>query len=217
MNLSLEQIIATFGCRDFPDALFYHFESSLRFELGDEDISAKLPIRRFLQAHHRASSISNFIFADTKNLYALFSSYSSEEQNPKAMKRLQKSGFKKSRFSYLGKFAREEDEFDDWEVEDPDDQKVAFRHWYSYPILYTDEIAETLWFPCGIELGIKPYFNEGNVYLVDFERGVCLHVYDDRGMDLVSTNKADLVPVFKKYQDWLLPYNLDEMETVFGE
>jgi hypothetical protein len=54
-------------------------------------------------------------------------------------------------------------------------------------------------------------------YLLDLERGVLLHVYDDRGMDLVSLDRRPLLPLYRSRGDWLLDYDRPRMAEAFED
>ena len=65
----------TFGLNAYPHALFYEFEVALRFELGGEEFGMNQPIRRFLQAHQRASTIAETAFKNATNVQAFIKSW----------------------------------------------------------------------------------------------------------------------------------------------
>ncbi len=67
------------------------------------------------------------------------------------------------------------------------------------------------------DMGIRPCNRNSRAYLVDVENDLALHVYDDRGMDVVSPRKKPLVNIFTKYYDWLLNYDLARMTSTFGK
>ncbi len=52
--------------------------------------------------------------------------------------------------------------------------------------------------------------------LVDFQRGILVHVYDDRGMDVISSDRHVLEPLYRDFQDQLLDHDRRRMAGVFG-
>ena len=54
-------------------------------------------------------------------------------------------------------------------------------------------------------------------YLVDFAKGIALHLYDDCGMDVISFERAATADVFAKFQEWLLDYDQARMTKTFEE
>ena len=43
-----------------------------------------------------------------------------------------------------------------------------------------------------------------------------LHLYDDRGMDLVASDKSLLSPFYEDCHNWLLEYDLPRMDEIFA-
>ena len=54
-----------------------------------------------------------------------------------------------------------------------------------------------------------------SVYIVDVENHVILHLYDDRGLDIVAYEKNTLSPLYKKLNEWILDYDRKEIDRVF--
>ncbi|MFP3382337.1 DUF3885 domain-containing protein [Tritonibacter sp. SIMBA_163] len=71
-----------------------------------------------------------------------------------------------------------------------------------------------LWLTLGAEMGVRPTVS-ADIYVVDFARGLVLHPYDDRGMDVAGTQKGTLVPLYQEYHDWLQTFRIDEMRAAF--
>jgi len=44
-------------------------------------------------------------------------------------------------------------------------------------------------------------------FLVDFDRDILLHVYDDRGVDVTALDRATLLPLYRSRAEWLLDYD----------
>lgn len=55
-----------------------------------------------------------------------------------------------------------------------------------------------------------------NVYLMNTESHVLYHLYDDRGADVVASDKHLLLPFYKKHCDWLLPSDRTNIDKVFA-
>lgn len=54
-------------------------------------------------------------------------------------------------------------------------------------------------------------------YLADLERGILLHVYDDRGMDVSALTAAPLLPFYERFDAWLLDSDRERMKAAFAE
>lgn len=61
------------------------------------------------------------------------------------------------------------------------------------------------------------YFNSltSNVYFINVQDDLLFHLYDDRGVDIVSKEKEILRPIYLKYNDLILDYDRDKIDNVF--
>lgn len=55
------------------------------------------------------------------------------------------------------------------------------------------------------------------LYIVDFDRGLALWPYDDRGMDVIATSRGPLEDVYRQFGPWLLDYDRARMDAVFAD
>ena len=91
-------------------------------------------------------------------------------------------------------------------------------YWYQYDfkVKMNDlNVHALLWAVMSAELSIKPSANIVAVYFVDFEREIIFHPYDDRGLDIIASDKNTLLPIYKKYRDWIVEWNLEEIQEKF--
>ncbi|TGE31087.1 DUF3885 domain-containing protein [Desulfosporosinus sp. Sb-LF] len=42
-----------------------------------------------------------------------------------------------------------------------------------------------------------------------------LHLYDDRGLDIVSHDKNTLMPLYQELNEWILDYDSKRMDEMF--
>lgn len=61
--------------------------------------------------------------------------------------------------------------------------------------------------------GVKEFVS--SVYLFDTEGHVMLHLYDDRGLDIVSQDKNTLMPLYQKLNTWILDYDREKIDMMF--
>jgi hypothetical protein len=52
-------------------------------------------------------------------------------------------------------------------------------------------------------------------FLLNTSTSVMLHVYDDRGMDVIACDPAKLQGVYSGFADWLLDYDRERMAKLF--
>ena len=46
---------------------------------------------------------------------------------------------------------------------------------------------------------------------------VIMHMYDDRGLDMIATTKPALVSVYREFGIWILDYDRDQIDNLFGD
>ncbi len=54
-----------------------------------------------------------------------------------------------------------------------------------------------------------------NVYFADTKNSILFHLYDDRGADLVGANKELIRPIFERFNNWILDYDREKINTTF--
>jgi hypothetical protein len=201
-----------FGFQEPPHGLFYSFDQALRFELGGEEFGTDRPMRRFVQAHERAKAVSQTLFGNSPEVIVLLSSYGMEKPEKMRLKPLKLCGIKRREIQYL---CRNPQQDDDHIAEFGSD---LFRHWDVVKLEDGQAISEILWLGIASEMAIEPSFHGSlSAYLVDISKGLILHVYDDRGMDVIATKDAPLKELFTTYRTWLLESDLPEMTAMFGD
>lgn len=200
---------SVFGCDELPLALFYEFDTALRFELGGEDTSTDRPIKRFIQAFERAEAIAADVFAQS-SVWLLSATFGQATPPEDPWQAFDVIGLTQQDFTDLGAVAQN--------VADPDDplDEDLYRHWIATPLTNPELIKEVLWLALGTELGVRPTI-AARVYLVDFDNQIVLHPYDDRGMDVIATRKDALSGLYRKRYAWLLRHDLARMEAVFED
>lgn len=200
-----------FGFQELPHGLFHSFDHALRFELGGESLGMDRPILRFTQAHERAKAVSQTLFRNSSEVFVLLSSCGMEKPEKKRLKPLKLCGVKRSDISYLCSYPQQKD---DNTAEFGSD---LFRHWDVAQLKDRETVSEILWLGIASEMPIEPGFHGSlGAYLVDISEGLILHVYDDRGMDVIATKPAPLQELFKAYQAWLQQSDLPAMTAMFG-
>jgi len=211
MNNVMIEIQEQFGFQEPPHGLFYSFDQALRFELGGEEFGTDRPMRRFFQAHERAKAVSRTLFGNSSEIFVLLSSYGAEKPAKKRLKPLKLCGIKRREIQYLcGNPQQDDDHIAEYDND-------LFRHWDAAKLQDRQAISEILWLGIASEMAIEPSFRGSlSAYLVDISEGLILHVYDDRGMDVIATKDAPLKELFTTYRTWLLECDLPQMTTMFG-
>ena len=193
------ELHGVFGPHAFGPGLFYAHEPALRFELSQHGPRVDL----FTQAYDRAREVAEFVFRDTARPVLVVSGYGAERP-------LRALGVFRSLRECGIPLARPRA----WWTEPAEEGFVEPRLFVSFPLEKT-VLHRVLWGALAADLGVRPRL-ECLVYLADPERGVLLHPYDDRGMDVIGPNRELLSLLFHRFRHYLLEYDLRRMEGFFA-
>lgn len=211
MKLSPTARIETaFGWPGFPDGLFYEADYSLRFELGG-DLPMAPP--RFLQGMDRARAVSQALFAGSSTLCAVVSHYAGERRTRQSFTAFQQL----RRIGFANPFSAAE------QVRQNDAEHIAehgedlCRYWYMADFENEPRsVAALLWASVSREMEITPSpIGLDKIHITDFENGLVLTAYDDRGMDVAARDPKPLSPLYDHYGAWLLDYDRPAMDQAF--
>lgn len=205
------QIRDAFGWDGFPHALVYETEAALRFDLG-----RGLPFgpARFLGAVDRARAVAAVLFDGAATLTAVAAYYDGERRTSRAAR----SFAALAAMGFDAPFGRPERV-----LQNDADHRAAFgedlcRWWHAADFAAdADRIAVLLWAAVAREMPVTPKARWlTDLYLVDFCRATALHVYDDRGMDVVAADVERLRPLHGRFGDWLLAHDRPRADATFG-
>lgn len=59
------------------------------------------------------------------------------------------------------------------------------------------------------------FFTSKEIYFVNIDKKLIFHMYDDRGLDLISADKETLRPIYKKHNEWILDYERKRIDKQF--
>jgi Domain of unknown function (DUF3885) len=207
---SVESIRRVFGWNGFPDALFYASPWALRFSLGD---GLEPGPHRFLQAIDRARAIAAAVFSGSALLTVFAGFHDGERRSSRSsasLRGLTKMGFK-GNFQQTDKVLLGDQEHIDAFGKD------LCRYWCRADIANdTCQTEILLWASIAKKGEILPKARWLDLYIADLDRGLVLHVYDDRGMDVVGPSKATLGPHYQAFNTWLFDYDRPRMDAVFA-
>ncbi len=184
----IRQAFEKFGKKSFQHAIFYSNENSLRFELS-EGAKYDSHISMFITALERSTEVIETVFEKSDEL-SLCISFTGDSfvSNLSQFRELHNLGVKFPKTRYI---------FSEW-----DEEEEWYRNYVFFNIPKT-ELHKFLFGKMANELGIKPSY-WFDVYIFDLELGVLAHPYDDRGMDLVGSNKFMLSKIYEQFNSWLL-------------
>lgn len=99
----------------------------------------------------------------------------------------------------------------------PDQEEDAdVRPWEHRAVPVTWEQADILlWSQIAHDMGVMPQA-PAQSKLVDAERGVIVHAYDDRGMDITASSPDSIAELYTRFDAWLLDYDRARMSEAFA-
>ena len=59
------------------------------------------------------------------------------------------------------------------------------------------------------------FLTSKEVYFINIEKKLIFHMYDDRGLDIVATDKETLRPIYKRHNDLILGYDRERIDKQF--
>jgi hypothetical protein len=57
----------------------------------------------------------------------------------------------------------------------------------------------------------------GRVYFLNPATAMIVHMYDDRGLDIIAATREALVPVYRMFNDWVLDYDRERIAKALSE
>lgn len=195
------------GPTPYRHALFYRYPGGLRFALS----SGGSPLDQVLAALHKATVICADIFDDARPILVHLQKCTSEA-NPFSLRgtlrELRLAGIEIPR-------RRESWVVTEEEVVEPD--VVEALHWVNLAFeLSVAKLRNLLW--CAFVRDFAPMSpNPGcGVYLIETAKGILVHPYDDRGMDVVGSGVDILRDLYGKHGKWLLGHDIGTMRRIFS-
>lgn len=195
---SRDETVGVFGPAALRWGLFYGHDPALRFELSEGGGY----IEMFTRAYDRAREITAAAFEGTERLTVVLAQECHGEPGERAaaVRSLRSCGIRlpspRARWTEQG---------------DDEDFSSAYLAFHCGP----EMINRLLWGALAVEIGIRPRLT-CRVYLADVERGILVHPYDDRGMDIIGPNHALLHDLYSRFNAWLLDYDRERMDGFFG-
>lgn len=170
------------------------------------------PVARFTQAYDRARAVADHVFRNSNRLLGLVSSFQNDcdlAGQPMAsvgLKGLAAAGFRPG--APLVTWV----DSPPWLIEE---DQVDLT-WQAFDLTSGKNLRDVLlWCAISKEMPVQPDAAAIS-YLYDPDAEIVLHVYDDRGMDLISLSETALRSTYDRYASWLLDWDRPRMEAVLG-
>lgn len=225
-------IYENFNRRSLGQPLFYSSKFGLRFDLqtGETSKSNRQIIdgegnvipqigdtnkdEYFQEVIRRASTIFQTAFDYSDNVFLVLMDYKYKRRKIKFSNFLFKQidRIKKSEISYL-KVKRLYQPEDKYDVRNIAIIKLTAGRINHKNIITA--IANSDFPPRQPRLDANGIFTNKEIYVVNINKKLIFHMYDDRGLDLVSADIETLRPIYVKHNEWILDYDRAQIDSQF--
>lgn len=203
MQRDFDTLETVFGTSWWEGALFYSHENALRFELGQGEFW----LERFESAALRAQGIMNTLFPSGSDLRLFVVRYRDRAATAvdKDTAALEES-LETYGLSVL-------DEFESCVV--PGERFDAESEcWIGSVSICIEHLSRVAWASVATDFPSLPP-PPGKLFVVCSTNRVLSSIYDDRGMDIIAADAAQIRHVYKAHADWLLAHDREHMDRLF--
>lgn len=188
-----------YGIEKFIHPLYYNFPIGLRFELG---IAAIEDIDQYIdEVIRRICTIFSTTFAPEDKTLLVFDTPPDKELKSA----LFGAQMQRVRTRIYSPF-----------IDEADDEIDTFFYRYLYCMNSSNFPAEIIFKRIAGGEFAKNKCYSNSVYIFNLNKNILLHMYDDRGADLIAITKERLTPIYKTLNDWLLEYDRERMDRLFN-
>jgi hypothetical protein len=57
----------------------------------------------------------------------------------------------------------------------------------------------------------------GRVYFLNPATAIIVHIYDDRGLDIIAATRESLMPIYRTFNDWILDFDRERIAKALSE
>ena len=191
--------------------LFYSWDFGLRFDLQVGETNTD---EYFQEVTRRASTIFQTAFDNSDKVFLVFMDYKYKRR---------KIRFSNFTFNQIDSLEKTEINYSkEFRLYEPDDKfdirNIAIIKLTAYRIGHKNiltAIGHTDFPPRQPRLDQNGFLTGKEVYFVNIDKKLIFHMYDDRGLDIVSADKETLRPIYKKHNDWILDYDREQIDKQF--
>lgn len=188
--------------------LFYNWEFGLRFDLQVNETGADEYLR---EVTRRASIIFKTAFEESDNVFLVFMDY---------QYRRRKIRFENFAFKQISDLKKTEVLYSkEKRLYQPDiDFNVAIVKLSADRINYKNiltAIGHSDFPPRQPRLDNSGFLTSKEVYFINIEKKLIFHMYDDRGLDIVATEKETLMPIYEEHYDLVLGHDRERIDKQF--
>ncbi|WP_221390351.1 DUF3885 domain-containing protein [Dyadobacter sp. NIV53] len=196
----IEFLDANFNGLKIRQPLFYNWDIGLRFDL---QVGATDTDEYFIECVRRASALFEAAFSQTDEVYLVLLDFKYKRKKIrfpnycfKQIKNLQK---KEVAYSKIKWFYESEDLAD---IRNQAIVRLSVDR-CNYKNILT-AISHVDFPPRKPSYG---FLSSKQVFFLNINKKIIFHMYDDRGLDIIASDKATLLPIYDTYNDWILDFD----------
>ncbi|MEB2298705.1 DUF3885 domain-containing protein [Lysinibacillus xylanilyticus] len=225
MTIDLSQYLHNaFPGLTLAPSLYYQWDIGIHFELGAGIYQLKndgsLNLEMFDCVYSQALSIFNELFSDLDEIFLVTNVYQHRSDE-----------IKKKRTKVYDRYIKNKDlkfrlrqetlpyVFDDEDADDYYTSRFSLRcrkQDFKYPLLIKAACNEDFPLKPRLDKKWESGSNYPDVFFINMTKNVIFFIYDDRGCEVIATNKETIYPLYKKYGDWIDEYSLEEIVKRFN-
>lgn len=186
---------------DFSKPFFYNNNVGIRFEIGIGDTNDEVYIPN---ANTRAITIFEDLFDVDDDILIIVNSFRENDETNSISDNILDCLGEDICLSYnlLPNVYDEEDE---------DYKMVQFYIECKIRHLDYEKLIRMI---CNSDFGIEPMIDD-EIYVVNITKDLVYHLYDDRGLDVVSNDVDILKDIYRKRNSWILEYDRQRIDSIF--
>ncbi|MFA1642913.1 DUF3885 domain-containing protein [Chryseomicrobium imtechense] len=199
-----------FSSLELKVPLFYNWPVGIRFELGDpEEDDDKMYMNR---VYSRAISLMKSLHSNHDELLVLVNAHYAGVPLRRRVPRVFNHYIKSK--AVLSKLQSQTIPYVYAEEFDVFEENLTTNRFYLECTLNDIKFVNLLKAIGNHYLGIKPNtFHD--VFFINQTNDTIFHIYDSRGCDVIAKNKEALLHIYETYNDWILDYDRDKIDSVF--
>lgn len=199
--------------------LFYNSPFGLRFEIGPAELGVWLNLDQeilnedyFNLALQRAVSILESAFLPTDNIAIVLQIFSYKRQ------KIHKRNYLFRQIQNIGtrtvKFTSHRDLYvEDLEYKRDCWKRVTISGLQLQCVNYKNILHSII----NQDFAGREPRMKGQIFLLNLDQKLVLHLYDDRGMDVVAQTKKPLELLYERHKEWILAWNRKQIDEMFSE
>jgi hypothetical protein len=212
MNLN-KYLDTSFPNLKLQKPLFYSWSNGLRFEIGPESMPTMrdaeksiLNLEYFKEALDRAVKLFEYTFNKDDKIILVCQRYARNKQ------KIKKRSFCLHAINNLK--LKKMESFKLRNLYPEDEYNTKKEHWHRVAVhLKRDEmdyiriLKRLTLFDFGA--------NGPEVYFINQTKNLIFNLYDDRGLDIIASEKKDLKNIYQKFNNWILDYDRKKIDALF--